>query len=235
MSGNDREPIGRKGKALPPRSSAGRGRRMDIEQDIDQDDFNDDEEEAPVPRKGKGGKPPRGKRRWLGWVIKLFLVFVVVMAAWGIYLDSEIRSRIDGKVWQLPATVYGRMVSLEPGMAYNKSEMVALLEGTQYREVSRITRPGEFSVKGNTIELLRRPFDFPDSKEGQIHARMSFSKDELSEIKNLETGRDFGFFRLDPRLITMLQSPNGEQRLFVPRAGFPDLLVDTLIATEDRH
>ena len=40
---------------------------------------------------------------------------------------------------------------------------------------------------------------------------------------------------LDPRLITMLQSPNGEQRLFVPRAGFPDLLVDTLIATEDRH
>jgi len=32
-----------------------------------------------------------------------------------------------------------------------------------------------------------------------------------------------------------LQSPNGEQRLFVPRAGFPDLLVDTLIATEDRH
>lgn len=66
MSGNDREPIGRKGKPLPPRSSAGRGRRRDIEQDIDQDDFNDDEEEAPVPRKGKGGKPPRGKRRWLG-------------------------------------------------------------------------------------------------------------------------------------------------------------------------
>ncbi len=238
MSGNDREPIGRKGKPLPPRNSARRGRRRDIDSDVAQDDFDDDyEEEAPVPRKGKGkgGKPPRGKRRWLGWFIKLFLVFVVVMAAWGVYLDSEIRSRIDGKVWQLPAAVYGRMVSLEPGMAYNKSEMIALLEGTQYREVSRITRPGEFSVKGNTIELLRRPFDFPDSKEGQIHARMTFSKDELSEIKNVETGRDFGFFRLDPRLITMLQSPNGEQRLFVPRAGFPDLLVDTLIATEDRH
>ena len=33
----------------------------------------------------------------------------------------------------------------------------------------------------------------------------------------------------------MLQSPNGEQRLFVKRSGFPDLLVDTLLATEDRH
>ncbi|MCU6167482.1 bifunctional glycosyl transferase/transpeptidase, partial [Enterobacter roggenkampii] len=34
---------------------------------------------------------------------------------------------------------------------------------------------------------------------------------------------------------TMLSSANGEQRLFVARNGFPDLLVDTLLATEDRH
>ncbi|WP_311791924.1 transglycosylase domain-containing protein, partial [Pantoea sp. UBA5923] len=236
MSGNDREPIGRKGKQpKPPRNATRRGRRRD-EDDFDNDDFDDEvEEKAPVPRKSKGKRPPRGKRRWLSWLIRLFLVFVIVMAVWGVYLDSEIRARIDGKVWQLPATVYGRMVSLEPGMAYNKKEMIALLEGTQYREVSRITRPGEFSVKGNTIDLLRRPFDFPDSKEGQVHAQMVFDGDELGEIKNIDSGRDFGFFRLDPRLITMLQSPNGEQRLFVPRAGFPDLLVDTLIATEDRH
>ncbi|CCG88193.1 bifunctional glycosyl transferase/transpeptidase [Erwinia piriflorinigrans] len=234
---DDREPIGRKGKPpQPPRNKAGRGRRREPQYDDydDQDDDLDDEEITPVPRKAKA-RPARKKRSWLGLFIKLFLIFVVVMAAYGFWLDSQIRSRIDGKVWQLPATVYGRMVSLEPGMSYNKKEMIALLEGTQYRQVTRMTRPGEFTVQANSIEMIRRPFDFPDSKEGQIHARLSFSNDRLSEIKNLESGRDFGFFRLDPRLITMLQSPNGEQRLFVPRAGFPDLLVDTLVATEDRH
>ncbi|VTP66695.1 Murein polymerase [Serratia rubidaea] len=82
--------------------------------------------------------------------------------------------------------------------------------------------------------MLRRPFDFPDGKEGQIRARLDFQNDRLAKIENLDNQRSFGFFRLDPRLITMLQSPNGEQRLFVPRSGFPDLLVDTLIATEDR-
>lgn len=51
----------------------------------------------------------------------------------------------------------------------------------------------------------------------------------------MDNDRQFGFFRLDPRLITMLSSANGEQRLFVARNGFPDLLVDTLLATEDRH
>ncbi len=232
MSGNDREPIGRKGKQPKPPRKPVKGRRREEEYDEDdyddyQDDDDDDEEPELMPRKKR--------RSWLGLFIKLLLVFVVLMAIYGVYLDSQIRSRIDGKVWDLPATVYGRMVSLEPGMSYNKQEMVALLEGTQYRQVTRMTRPGEFTVQANSIEMIRRPFDFPDSKEGQIRARLSFSNGALSEIKNLENGRDFGFFRLDPRLITMLQSPNGEQRLFVPRSGFPDLLVDTLIATEDRH
>lgn len=189
----------------------------------------------PATKKNTRKTTQRNKRRWPALLLKLILIIVVILAAWGVYLDAEIRSRIDGRVWDLPAAVYGRMLSLEPGMVFDRKGMIDLLEGTQYRQVSRITRPGEYSVKGNSIELLRRPFEFPDVKEGQIHARLSFDNGELSEIKNLDTGRDFGFFRLDPKLITMLQSPNGEQRLFVPRSGFPDLLVDTLVNTEDRH
>ncbi|EPJ4699450.1 bifunctional glycosyl transferase/transpeptidase, partial [Klebsiella pneumoniae] len=117
----------------------------------------------------------------------------------------------------------------------SKNEMVRLLNATQYRQVSAMTRPGEYTVQANSIEMIRRPFDFPDSKEGQVRARLTFDGDHLETIENMDNNRQFGFFRLDPRLITMLQSPNGEQRLFVKRSGFPDLLVDTLLATEDRH
>ncbi|CNF09806.1 bifunctional glycosyl transferase/transpeptidase [Yersinia nurmii] len=240
---DDREPTGRKGKKPAAKSASKRPLRRrrdedDYEEDyLDDDDRDDDDyddEDKPVPRKVKS-RPARKKRRWLGLLIKLFIVAVVLLAVYGVYLNSQIRSRIDGKVWQLPAAVYGRMVNLEPGMAYSKKEMVNLLEGMQYRQVSRMTRPGEFTVQNDSIEMLRRPFDFPDGKEGQIRARLVFKNDRLAQIVNLDNQRDFGFFRLDPKLITMLQSPNGEQRLFVPRAGFPDLLVDTLLATEDRH
>ncbi|MBG6242140.1 MAG: bifunctional glycosyl transferase/transpeptidase [Candidatus Symbiopectobacterium sp. Dall1.0] len=243
MSQDDREPIGRKGRASgrkPPRAQATRrrSRRDDYEEedDVYQDDIDEEDDEYDeYDDEDEMSKKPRKKRRWLGLFIKLSLVFAVVLALYGVYLDSQIRSRIEGKVWQLPAAVYGRMVNLEPGMSYSQKEMVNLLEGMQYRQVSRITRPGEFSVRGNTIDILRRPFDFPDGKEGQINARLIFTNDRLAQIQNLENQRNFGFFRLDPRLITMMQSPNGEQRLFVQRSGFPDLLVDTLVATEDRH
>lgn len=76
-------------------------------------------------------------------------------------------------------------------------------------------------MQANSIEMIRRPFDFPDSKEGQVRARLTFDGDHLATIVNMENNRQFGFFRLDPRLITMISSPNGEQRLFVPRSGFP--------------
>lgn len=235
MAGNDREPIGRKGKPTrPAKEKVSRRRLRDEEYD---DDYEDDyEDEEPMPRKGKGkGRKPRGKRGWFWLLLKLFIVFVVLIAIYGVYLDQKIRSRIDGKVWQLPAAVYGRMVNLEPDMSISKNEMVKLLQATQYRQVTKMTRPGEFTVQAKSIEMIRRPFDFPDSKEGQVRARLTFDGDRLETIENMDNDRQFGFFRLDPRLITMLSSASGEQRLFVARNGFPDLLVDTLLATEDRH
>ena len=235
MAGNDREPIGRKGRPTRPAKEKVSRRRL-RDEDYDDDYEDDDEDEEPMPRKGKGkGRKPRGKRGWFWLLLKLFIVFVVLMAIYGVYLDQKIRSRIDGKVWQLPAAVYGRMVNLEPDMSITKNEMVKLLDATQYRQVSKMTRPGEFTVQANSIEMIRRPFDFPDSKEGQVRARLTFDGDRLDTIENMDNNRQFGFFRLDPRLITMLSSANGEQRLFVARNGFPDLLVDTLLATEDRH
>ncbi len=237
MAGNDREPIGRKGRPARPVKQKVTRRRL---RDEEIDDEYDDEDDAPAPRRGKGsgngkGKGGKRKRGWLWLLLKIFIVLVVLFAIYGLYLDQKIRSRIDGKVWQLPAAVYGRMVNLEPEMPISKNEMVKLLEATQYRKVTAMTRPGEFTVQANSIEMIRRPFDFPDSKEGQVRARLTFSDNHLDTIENMDSHRQFGFFRLDPRLITMLSSPNGEQRLFVARNGFPDLLVDTLLATEDRH
>ncbi|EPY5140628.1 TPA: bifunctional glycosyl transferase/transpeptidase [Klebsiella pneumoniae] len=236
MAGDDREPIGRKGRPSRPTKQKVTRRRVREEDYDDEYDDDDYEDEKPVPRKakGKGGKSRR-KRSWLWLLVKLGIVFAVLIAAYGVYLDQKIRSRIDGKVWELPAAVYGRMVNLEPDMQISKNEMVRLLNATQYRQVSAMTRPGEYTVQANSIEMIRRPFDFPDSKEGQVRARLTFDGDHLETIENMDNNRQFGFFRLDPRLITMLQSPNGEQRLFVKRSGFPDLLVDTLLATEDRH
>ncbi|HDU8310748.1 bifunctional glycosyl transferase/transpeptidase [Morganella morganii] len=250
MSDFDREPTGRRGSkasAGKKRGRSDRRRRRDEDYDDDieyddefgddepDDDYDDEEDTARMSKKGRKNKPPKRRWRWFWFLVKLGIVMAILLGIYGIYLAGKISDRLDGKVWDLPAAVYGRTVNLEPGMDYSLNEMVKLLEGMQYRKVTKITRAGEFSVTRNTIQMLRRPFDFPDSKEGQINARLTFGSSGLEKIENMDNGREFGFFRLDPKLITMMQSANGEQRLFLARSGFPDELVKALLVTEDRN
>jgi len=102
MAGNDREPIGRKGRPARPVKEKVSRRRP---QEDDYDDYdNEDDEPMPKSKKGKGRKP-RGKRGWFWLLVKIAIVGIVLMAMYGLYLDQKIRSRIDGKVWQLPAAV----------------------------------------------------------------------------------------------------------------------------------
>lgn len=175
------------------------------------------------------------KKRVALLFLKLFLVFVAVSFVYCIYLAQQIKERIDGKVWDLPAAVYGQIVELEPDENLNKNEVISILKGVQYRQVMAATRPGEFVVNDDDIEIYRRPFYFPDIEEPAIRAKIIFNQNGISHIINMENGRNFGVFRIDPKLITMMRSADNEQRLFVPLKDFPDSLVQTLIATEDRR
>ncbi len=185
----------------------------------------------------KGNKSLLFKNRWRWFLlfINIAIIFLLLIGIYGIYLYQEISERLDGKVWNLPAAVYSRIINLEPGMNYSKEEMIRLLDEIEYRQVNKITLPAEYIVKDNTIEILRRSFLFPDQREEQILVKLSFEQSRLINISNIENGRSFGFFRLEPKLITMIQSTNNEQRLVLPKENFPDSLIKILLETEDQH
>lgn len=230
------KPIGRRSKKKPAgkKSKSHQNNRLD-NYDYEYEDIDDNEEEELMASKDNKSRPPKDRWRWFRLFVKIAIVLALLVGVYGIYLYHKINDRLDGKVWDLPAAVYGRMVNLEPGMNYSKEEMIRLLDGMQYCQVNKITLPGEYIVKDNTIEMLRRPFSFSDQREEQILATLSFDHARLTNITNMENGRSFGFFRLDPKLITMMESANNEQRLVLPREDFPDSLVKILLETEDRH
>ncbi len=90
MAGNDREPIGRKGK--PTRPVKQKVSRRRYEDDDDYDDYDDYEDEEPMPRKGKGkgkGRKPRGKRGWLWLLLKLAIVFAVLIAIFTAFISIK--------------------------------------------------------------------------------------------------------------------------------------------------
>ncbi|WP_194240604.1 bifunctional glycosyl transferase/transpeptidase [Gilliamella sp. ESL0250] len=187
-------------------------------------------------KKTKKNKKPTLLRRLLTLLFKLFLVLAAVAIIYGVYLDQQIKERIDGNVWELPAAVYGQIIDLEPDSEYSLNDVITMLVGAQYRQQeTKATRPGEFIVRHDVVEVYRRPFTFPDGEEQAFRVRITFYENRIDRITNLDTGRDFGLLKIDPKLITMMHSPNGEQRLFVPLKEFPDSLLQTLVATEDKR
>ncbi|UAJ66300.1 bifunctional glycosyl transferase/transpeptidase [Candidatus Schneideria nysicola] len=160
--------------------------------------------------------------------------FIILTIFYGLYLDSQIKKRMNGKIWQLPALVYSRIIHLEPDLPYSQDEIIKLLESIQYRLVNHITSPGEFIVRPDRIELFRRSFELPGRKEKEAHVYIFFKSDKLFSIQNKNNQRKFRLFFLDPKLVTILHSPNGEQRLFMPIDTFPNLLIRILLSVEDR-
>ncbi|WP_122053482.1 penicillin-binding protein 1B [Vibrio sp. Evd11] len=200
----------------------------------------------PKPRKpraaAKKTKPKSkksGKRGWLKilWGIswKAGLALAALLLFVGIYLDSVVKQRFEGQLFDLPTVVYARVLDLSPGTPVSLVQVKNELDVLNYRKVNAPRHPGEYSSSSTKIEMIRRPFEFVDGPEADRHVMLHFNGNELTRIQSLEKKGDMGYLRVEPKMLGMLEKSNDEQRLFLKRNQFPEVMVDALLATEDRN
>ncbi|KFD82095.1 penicillin-binding protein 1B [Vibrio paracholerae] len=162
------------------------------------------------------------------------MTLAAVLVFIGIYLDSIIKPRFEGQLFDLPTVVYARILNLEPGNGLSLQELRNELDVLNYRKVAQPRFPGEYASSSSRIELIRRPFEFADGPEPDRRVMLTFDGSGLNKIESLEQERELGYLRLDPKLMGMLEKDSSEQRLFLRRDQFPEVLVDALLVTEDR-
>lgn len=206
---------------------------------------------TPVSSKAKTTKKParkratarrkptkKGQRSWLkvvwGVTWKLGLAGFALLLFVGIYLDSVVKQRFEGQLFDLPTVVYARILNLSPGYSISIQEVRNELDVLNYRKVRQPRYPGEYSSSSTKIELIRRPFEFTDGPEPDRHVMLHFDGSGLLRIQSLESSGDLGYLRIEPKMLGMLEKNHDEQRLFLRRDQFPEVMVDALLATEDR-
>ena len=177
---------------------------------------------------------PKNNRTFKGFLLKFSFTALVLTIFYGGYLDWQIRSKMDGQIWHLPAEVYSRLESVKIADNLAFDEGIQILLDNEYRQTTMVAAPGDFKLEDDSIVVLRRAFPFPDKAEPQRVLRLRFNNNKLSRIEDLVTVKTVDEFRLAPKLIAMLQSDN-EDRLAIPLQNYPRLLIDTLILTEDRR
>ncbi|NOH52305.1 penicillin-binding protein 1B [Vibrio coralliilyticus] len=180
----------------------------------------------------------KGQRSWLkvvwGVTWKLGLAGFALLVFVGIYLDSVVKQRFEGQLFDLPTVVYARILNLSPGDSISIQEIRNELDVLNYRKVRQPRYPGEYSSSSTKIELIRRPFEFTDGPEPDRHVMLHFDGSGLLRIQSLESSGDLGYLRIEPKMLGMLEKNHDEQRLFLRRDQFPEVMVDALLATEDR-
>ena len=179
-------------------------------------------------------KTPKKRRSFKSFLLKVAFTGAVLTVFYGGYLDWQIRSKMDGQIWRLPAEVYSRIESVKISDNLAFDEVIQILLDNEYRQTTMVAAPGDFKLEDDTIVVLRRAFPFPDKPEPQRVLRLRFVDNKLNRIEDLVSVKAINEFRLAPKLIAMLESDN-EDRLAIPLQNYPRLLIDALILTEDRR
>ena len=169
-----------------------------------------------------------------GFIFKMTLVVVAILLVIGIYLDTVVRNKMDGPIWDLPSVVYGRVLTLHPDKAITISDVRRELDVLQYHKVATPKRMGEYSASATKIELIRRPFKFVDDPQPQQHVMLTFTGTTLTSIVDVATNKPLKSLKIEPKLLGMLGLTGNEQRIFLERDQFPPLLINALLTTEDR-
>lgn len=171
----------------------------------------------------------------LNFFTKMCFFINILIIVYGLYLNNKIINFIDNHIWKFPFYVYGKIISFKSGMQYTQKDFVSILKFHNYTKVSVLDKPGEYLIGKNNIEFIRRSFYLPDFKEKKVHVCFYFFKGKIKNIVDLDNNKNLIYFRLDPNILTVINSLNKEYYLFLPLFCFSNKIIDILIAIEDRN
>lgn len=177
--------------------------------------------------------PKSGRlRRWMTALGLLGLAGVLALAGYMVWLDVQLRERLESRQYQLPARVFARPLVLEAGMAMRPDELEAEFAALHYKKVDQLQEPGQWTREGMDYRVWRRDFAHLDGREPAAQVSFRLRNDEISNLRD-EGGAAIQSFRLDAANIGSLLG-GGDDRTPVRFKDIPPLLANTLIAVEDQ-
>jgi penicillin-binding protein 1B len=161
-------------------------------------------------------------------------LFLVLFAAYALYLSIGVIVAFEGRRWDIPARVYAAPLELYAGIALTPDELSAALDQTGYLRVDEVRHPGEYASRENRILLRKRSFQHWDGLDPEQSAVIDFDAGRISAIRN-EWNEMLPLLRLEPMRLGSLFASHHEDRILVARDDIPSLLVSALKTIEDRR
>jgi len=186
-----------------------------------------------TPRKRSSASRGPSSAGW-GRVLWRLLAVVVVLGLLSLaWLDALVRQRFENHQWQLPARVYARPVELYAGREMPPAHLQQLLDLLSYRQDPAARQPGSYALSRDTLLLHTRGFRDSDGGEAAQRLTIRLQGQRIASLMD-GAGRPLSTVRLEPLQIGSIHPGHSEDRVLVRLDEVPPLLVQMLLAVEDR-
>ena len=173
-------------------------------------------------------------RWWVRLAIKLMLAVGVIFGLVFAYLDIRVRHEFESHQWELAAKLYARPLEIYVGSLLTSNDLKAELQQLGYSLTGSLKNPGTARIKGNVFKIHSREFVFWDGKQKDERFKLTIDNNQVTALEDDE-GKTLDLARLDPIVIGgIYPAKKNEDRDLVRVSEVSPLLINTLIATEDR-
>ncbi|MCG6881942.1 MAG: penicillin-binding protein 1B [Deltaproteobacteria bacterium] len=175
-------------------------------------------------------------------ILVALLLVVCVIFGYGVYhqyvhFNQMVLERFQGRLWELPARVYARPMSLYPGMRLNTLTFEQALNRMGYQQVKdpkEFISPGRYFRKRDVFTLFRRPFKHEKETHASGKIQIKIQNSRVLDLQDVRSRESLEMVRLSPLLIGSFYPKNNEDRVLLTLKDTPPLLAKALIAVEDR-
>ncbi len=168
-----------------------------------------------------------------GLVLRALLGLAVLAAGYVAWLDLKVRSEFDGRRWAVSARIYARPLELYPGMRLSAQELEQELLASGYQRSQRAERPGQYVSRGSSFTIRTREFGYWDYSEPARRLELQLRDGRAASLR--EGDAVLPIARIDPALIGHIFPAHQEDRILVKLPEVPPMLVQGLLAVEDRR
>ena len=135
----------------------------------------------------------------------------------------------------MPTRVFGKNLELYPGAKINKARLIFELENLGYARRLQVRKSGEFVVSENQVVFLPRidPAKYFNSEVKKTVVR--FSDSRVISVFTLDPKKELLSYKLEPILVGLINTKSFEDRKLLRIGEIPPILIDTLIAVEDKN
>jgi len=168
--------------------------------------------------------------------LPLCLLCAGLLTVYTLYVSEYVQERFAGRRWSIPSRVYSDTALLYPGQPATVALLESRLTGLEYHRTSRMPgTPGEYRVRGNTVEISLRPLEMPGRLRPAFPVRITLRSGLIESIRDCLDEKPLYTLELEPEQVMLFFGPRREQRELISIEHLPPHVLRAVLAAEDHR